>query len=391
MIAAGGTRTAEIADLLSASIRCSSISGDEAGYASYLRAWCEARGWHTETQPVPDEPGARARWNLLARPFARAGRPLLVINGHLDVVPVGDADAWSGEPFDGRVEHGYVHGRGAVDTKGPIVSALLAADVLTRSSAELAVDLELHLVVGEEGDGVGTRTALRSGERPAMAIVLEPSGNELVTASTGVLAFEITAHGVTAHSSKPWEGRDALAHLLAIRGALSEREEARRAAFAVEGFAAVPDPLPFVVGAVQAGDYPMAVPALARMSGRIGLSIDADIDAERAALVELVARVDREHGSPVASDVRVLHALSGWWTSPASPLVAAFQDLPTLVLTAGSDAGYYGVSGVDTVLFGPGELELAHGPDERILISEVERASEILATAIASIGKEPRS
>lgn len=397
-------RERDIAEFLSDSLRVPSVTGAEGAYAEFLEEWALARGWQAERLRLDDpalaglagidgEERPAERWNLLLRPRPRSGRPLLVVNGHLDVVPPGEPESWSGEPFDGRVEDGLVHGRGAVDTKGPIVSALLGVEALVSIGSTPEVDIEFHLVLGEERNGVGTRAALERWESPDLAVVLEPTGSRIVSASTGLIAFEIVAHGASAHTSKPWEGHDALLQLLRIHQALSQRESERNARARAGDFSGIPAPVPFVVGTLEAGRFRNAVPDRAAMVGRLGLLPGEDPALAAEQLAGLVRQIDEDAGWPFATEVTVFHGLAGWRTERDDPMILAMRAAAgalgmagdPLVLTAGSDAGYYGEHGIPTALFGPGEMALAHSPDERIAISEVVASAALVATAIALI------
>lgn len=400
---------AEIADLLAESLRIPSVTGDERAYAEYLEHWALARGWQTERLGLDDarllglngiaeEERPAERWNLLLRPLPRTGAPLLVVNGHLDVVPPGRPEEWTGTAFDGRLEDGYVHGRGAVDTKGPIVAALLGVEALLAAAGVAGVDIEFHLVCGEERSGIGTRAALASWECPDRVLVLEPSGSRAVAASSGLIAVEIVTHGVSAHTSKPWEGRDALAQLLRIHSALAQRESARNEAARSGDFDGIPEPVPFVIGTLQAGRFRNAVPDRAEMVGRIGLLPGESPVVAAEELRALVRGIDDSAAWPASSEVTVFHGLAGWRTDRDDPLLIAMLaagaalglSAEPLVLTAGSDAGYYGELGIPTVLFGPGEMALAHSPNERIAVSEVVSAAAIIAAAVAQLGHPSR-
>ncbi|UOR02408.1 ArgE/DapE family deacylase [Leucobacter allii] len=392
------------AEFLAEGIRLPSLSGDEAPYAQFIEKWADDQGWEVDRLRLDDprivaveglekERNVSGRWNLLLRPWPRSGKPLLVINGHLDVVPPGEPESWSGAPFDGRIEDGSVYGRGAVDTKGPIAAALLGVSNLVERGIRPEIDVEFHLVLGEELSGVGTRAALECWNVPDRVLVLEPSDSRMVIASTGLIAFEVVTHGVSAHSSKPWEGQDALEHLLRIHRVLRRREQEKNAAASTGEFADVPVPAPFVVGTLDAGRFRNAVPDRATMVGRIGLLPGESPRASAEALTALVQQVGEDAKWPLASDVTVFHGLAGWRTDPRNSLVEALgHALESLechgrpeVLTAGSDAGYYGERGIPTVLFGPGEMALAHSPNERIAVSEVVVAAAAIASAVATI------
>ncbi len=83
--------------------------------------------------------------------------PVLLLNGHVDVVPPGDAALWSDPPFEGVMRNGRIRGRGALDMKGPLMAGLFALRALEAAGAPLAGTVRLQSVVGEEDGGLGTR------------------------------------------------------------------------------------------------------------------------------------------------------------------------------------------------------------------------------------------
>ena len=96
--------------------------GNERGCVEYIRDLLAAHGIEAELYAKhPDRP------NLVARLRGKnPDVPPLLLYGHVDVVPAGDVDAWQFPPFEGRVEDGFVWGRGALDMKGAVVMMLCA-------------------------------------------------------------------------------------------------------------------------------------------------------------------------------------------------------------------------------------------------------------------------
>lgn len=147
------------------------------------------------------------RDNACGRIAGAGGGPSLIFNGHVDVVPA-NASKWSRDPFSGLVTDTDVHGRGATDDKGGVISAAFAALALARAGVRLKGDLILHAVVGEEtGDHLlGTSAVLDAGYTADAAIVVEPTSYDgttpkLATVSPGGLWFSLTLEGKVAHSS----------------------------------------------------------------------------------------------------------------------------------------------------------------------------------------------
>src|SRR5438093_1040555 len=82
----------------------------------------------------------------------------LACNGHIDVVPAGEAANWVHAPFGGEIADGKLFGRGAADMKGGVVAMLFAAEAVRRAGVALGGDLYMHIVTDEEVVGHGTRT-----------------------------------------------------------------------------------------------------------------------------------------------------------------------------------------------------------------------------------------
>ncbi|WFR74358.1 M20/M25/M40 family metallo-hydrolase [Prescottella defluvii] len=150
-----------------------------------------------------------------------------MLNGHIDVVPPGDVDSWTLPPFSGERRDGRVHGRGSVDTKGPIASGIFALQALRNLNVELPFDVAVQLVVAEETTGIGTRAAFERITEPAAAVVLEPTRGVAAPAGTGLLFFRVEIDGVSAHTSAPWRGQDAFLHLMRVHSALSDLADTR--------------------------------------------------------------------------------------------------------------------------------------------------------------------
>ena len=149
--------------------------------------------------PHPEGPGAK--------------RPVLIVNGHLDVVPV-NAAAWSRGPFDPHVEDGKLYGRGTADMKGGIAAAICALDALERAGVAPSCDLVFHFVADEERGGrVGTKALLEQGFiRGDACLIPEPTDLQLCVAERGLLQALIRVEGRPGHGSRPREGVSAIEH-----------------------------------------------------------------------------------------------------------------------------------------------------------------------------------
>jgi acetylornithine deacetylase len=394
----------ELAELVAAMVRIPSVSGHEDDIAAWCAAWMTEHGWHVDEQPLSGtdlaagEERVGRRRNVIGYPLDRPapGAPVLALNGHLDVVPPGDDADWVVPPFAGQRRDGVVHGRGSVDMKGGIGAGLIAAQALRATGIRPAHTPVVHLVLGEETTGVGTRRALRELGAPTAVIVLEPTGNQIVPVSTGLQFFEVQVPGRAAHTSAPWRGVDALARILPLREALLRLADERSAAYRHPLFAHVPTAIPFAIGRLQAGEYRAAVPAKATMAGRIGLRPDEAVEDVRAAVhAALAAAAESDpHEDELPHQLRWLgDAYPGWETPADAPLVAALHDAALAVdgnavqigFTAGTDTGQYAALGAAAAIFGPGDAALAHTCAEHVAEADLVRAARTLARTMAGL------
>jgi acetylornithine deacetylase len=344
----------------------------------------------------PDFPGVEVErdeaWGLVGRLAGRGDGPALLLNGHVDVVPVGDPAAWSTpDPFSGRVVDGELHGRGACDMKAGLVSALAAVAAVRRAGAPLRGDLLLACVPGEEDGGLGTFATLRRGWTADACVVPEPTGLQLVTANAGALTFRLRVPGLATHASRRTEGVSAVEKLVPLLAAL-QRLEAARNADVDPLMARWPLAYPLSIGRVHAGDWPSSVPDLLVAEGRLGVALDEPVEAARAALEAAVAEAS-------AADpwLRRHPATVEWWGGQfASGRLAAGSDLGERVGAAhavasgagtperwgapyGSDLRLLAGAGIPTLHYGPGDAVLAHAPDERVPLADVHTAARTLA------------
>ena len=181
----------------------------------------------TEVEP------AEGRLSLLAsvaHPNGAAARPTLIVNGHLDVVPV-HADFWSRPPFDPVVSEGRLYGRGSADMKGGIAAAICALGALARSGRVAGCDVVFHLVADEERGGtLGTRVLAERGLIQGDAcLVPEPTSLSVCVAERGLLVVDVTIRGRPGHGSRPREGVSAIEHA-AVGRARRARRRLRRPA-----------------------------------------------------------------------------------------------------------------------------------------------------------------
>lgn len=316
--------------------------------------------------------------------------PALVLQGHLDVVPPGDPETWLGaDPFSAEIRHGSLFGRGSCDMKAGVAANLAVVRTLRSAGVVLERPLAVHCVIGEEDGGLGAFATLRRGHRGEAAVITEPTGGRIVTATAGALTFRIEVGGRSAHGSMRREGVSAFEAFLPVYEALARLEQERNVD---------PDPLfgsdlPYAlsVGMVTAGDWASNVPDKLTAEGRLGVQLDEDPRQARLALEDAVAEAAAK--DPWLRENRPLVSWPGGQfasgrTDSDHPLVgevlAAVHDTggPQPVLGAevyGSDLRLYaGIGGIPTLHYGPGDIRVAHGPQEHVVLEEVVQVARAL-------------
>lgn len=325
-----------------------------------------------------------------------AGRPALVLQGHVDVVPTGDLDRWEDrDPWSGGIRGGAVHGRGACDMKAGVVANLAVARALATSGVVLERPFGVHVVVGEEDGGLGAFATVRRGHTADAAVITEPTSGRVVVANAGALTFELRVAGRAAHGSTRLEGYSALDAFLPVHAALAELERERNTDVdPLYGDLSLPYPIS--VGIVRAGDWASSVPDLLVAQGRLGVRLGEPVEQARAALARAVAEACAR--DPWLRD----HPVDVSWPGgqfasgridPAHPLVAdvvaavgAVEGRPAALGAApyGSDLRLYAdEGGIPTLHYGPGDVRFAHAPREQVDIDEVLRVTRSLAVLVA--------
>lgn len=141
----------------------------------------------------------------------------ILFNCHMDQVDPGDLSAWEYEPFGGEVADGYIHGRGASDTKGTIATQIYTAALLKKMGVELKRDLIFTFVVEEEpGDMWGAVRLWEDGlkdRKIAYCISGESTSMGIALGHRGRLEVQVISKGKNSHSSAPWLGVNAVSKM----------------------------------------------------------------------------------------------------------------------------------------------------------------------------------
>ncbi len=340
-----------------------------------------------------EEVDRRQAWGLVAE-NAPGERVSTILQGHVDVVPSGDLAAWHSDPFTPVRTADRMIGRGACDMKGGVAAILAAVEALPR--LDDVPPFAVHLVVGEEDGGLGAFATLQRGHTGDRCVIPEPTDLQLVTANAGALTFRIEVAGLATHGSTAYAGSSAIDSYLPIHRALGDLQ-ARRNLDPEPLMREFPVAYPLSVGRVRAGDWASSVPDRLVAEGRYGLRIEEDPAVARCELEDAVREAAdrdpflREH-PPVVSwpggQFRGGHLPVG---DPLRDRVLAAHVEVTGVAPIrergapyGSDLRLYAGAGIPTLHYGPGDVRLAHGPDESVPLSQVVVTAAVLTRLLRS-------
>lgn len=348
-----------LAEFLSACMSVESTSGAEAPFARWLGQRLEADGWQVSLSPLPGE-SAEKRLNLWAHPAGTTPRAPLVLCTHLDTVPPHIPPSRDGD---------LVRGRGSCDAKGQIVAMVEAGRRVREHGIS---DLGLLFVAGEETDhagaaaiGAASLTGLGLQGPPVLVVIGEPTCSRFVKAQKGTLCLRLEARGKAAHSAYPERGESATEHLL--DGLARLRAE-------IGDIPVDPDlgATTANIGILQGGVATNVIPAAAH--ARVMLRTTSH---SRALAQRLHSKVVGDTPGPLtltterSSDPQRLVVPAG---APAGPRTA--------VVAFNTDAAWLRSLEAPLALFGPGDIEVAHGKDEHISLAELEAAIDVLVNVI---------
>ena len=351
-----------------------------------------------------DERVSLAELRLIARREGAAPGPCVHFNGHIDVVEAGHG--WTRDPFGGLLADGKVWGRGACDMKGGIAAAIVACESLIETVPSLPGTLEISATVDEESGGFGgvaflARQGLFSPPRVDHVIIPEPLNVDRVCIGhRGVWWAELETLGRIAHGSMPFLGVSAIrgmaAFLAKIESELYPRLDDRRTRMPVVPEGARVSTLNFnsIHGGLAETFAGLPAPLVAE-SCRLVIDrrflVEESLEEVQQEIVALLEATVRERPG-LAYAIRDVMTFHPTMTDPEAPVVRALDAAIERVLgrpaTLIASPGTYDQKHIarighlhDCVAYGPGILELAHQPDEFVVIEDMVASAKVMAAA----------
>ena len=406
-------RRAELVELVRALIRFPTINPPGEAYrpcAQFIGDRLRTRGFDVDYVHAAGTPGDSERYpriNVIARREGAAPGPCVHFNSHIDVVQSGGG--WTCDPFAAEVKHGRVYGRGACDMKGGLAASIIAVEALIDCTAKLPGTLEISGTVDEESGGYGgvhylAQRGWFSPPRVDHVIIPEPLNVDRVCIGhRGVWWAEIETHGRMAHGSMPFLGDCAIRHMHAVVERF-ERDLYPRLAARHTDMPVVPSGARHSTlninsvhgGQAESPGYPApTVPDSCRMVIDRRLLIEenmVNVKQEVRELLEQLVR-DRPGFRYTLRDVfEVLPTMADRNGPTARSTAAAVRRVigrpPEFICSPGTyDQKHIDRVGKlrDCIAYGPGILDLAHQPDEYVVIEDMVNAAKVMALSARSL------
>jgi succinyl-diaminopimelate desuccinylase len=358
-------------------IRCPSVTPEEGGALRLLEEVLNGAGF---TCTRVDRGGVG---NLFARWGDKGAARSFGFNGHTDVVPVGDAAAWSVPPFGAVEKDGVLYGRGATDMKSGVAAFVAAAvDFVTETPPEGAVILAI--TGDEEGDAVDGTTALldwmgAQGERMSACLVGEPTcpermGEMIKIGRRGSLSAWITLTGLQGHSAYPHRACNPLPAMARLMDRLSSHKLDE----GTEHF----DPSTLAVVTIDTGNPATnVIPAECRATVNIRFNDAHDSASLTQWMQAEIDRVAEEFGVTGAMQVKVSGESFLTPPGPLSDLVARAVKaetgvVPVLSTTGGTSDARFVKDHCPVVEFGL-VGQTMHQVDERVEVAQIHQLKAI--------------
>lgn len=323
----------------------------------------------------------RNRANVAATVKSEGQKDGLLFICHLDVVAAGK-QGWNHPPFAGVESEGKIYGRGSMDMKGGIASAVAAIREVVYSKVKLMGDIIFFGAAGEETDSCGAaRFVSSSGEKlPKLAgvVVPEPTNFEVVTAHRGILWLEIKTEGRAAHSSTPELGVNAITSMKLLLNEL-DNYKIRFVPHKRLGNCSMS------VNTIAGGKEINVVPSQCS----IGIDVRTLPGQQSQEIISdfknIFAKLKQKNPQFKAS-VSVIREIGALETDSNCDFVKDFCSVvgasETKAVGFTTDGPHFVSLGVPIVIFGPGKSQLAHKQNEYIDIADVEKAVEYYKSII---------
>ncbi|MFD1707852.1 M20 family metallopeptidase [Siminovitchia sediminis] len=299
--------------------------------------------------------------------------PSLIFSGHLDTVPVGNVP-WKHNPFSGEISDSKIFGIGSSDMKSGVAAMIEAMIMLKSKGVDFDGDLVFVGTAGEEVDCLGASAVIKENilDNAGAIVIGEPSNGKIFTAHKGVLWLKFETFGKTAHCSMPENGINALMHMNELINQIKEYQ------FNYKEHHLLGKPtltISTIEGGVSTNVIPDKCIATADIRTIPGMNHEEIVKDIRTIIERL-----ESHITNFQSRVTVLHDLNPIECTRGDAFVQLALEVNKEI--SGVDCEEKGVNyytdgsifslatNIPIIIYGPGDENLAHQPDEHVSINK---------------------
>lgn len=353
----------------------------ESNISDFIYEWLSN---NTNAELIREEVHA-GRFNVVARLHGKVSSPNLVYICHMDTVPIGDG--WHHDPLKADIIEGKMYGRGSCDMKSGLAAGMLAFRNIASLEMELAHDFLFIATVNEEDTMTGAEQVVKDGYVNAESYVLdaEPTNHLIQVAHKGKTWFRLKAHGLAAHASTPQKGHSAIAAMAEIICAINrkiaelpvhkEMGESSATFGLINGGTnvnIVPDEcsttidMRLVPPTTNEESIKLVEDAIAEGVAKVpGTSCEYEVFAQRPS-------IDKDDDSFLLAKLKkATAAVNG--QEAVVDFFPGYTDTAVIAAMTGNR---------NCMSYGPGDLGVAHKPDEYVECSDITRCVKVL-TALA--------
>jgi len=388
-------------------VQCPSLANDEGPVQDIIQDKLKSLGLDTEKiivkfDKLKDHPAfcddgfsPDSRVNILGQWCNDGDGRSLILNGHVDVVPTGPENLWNKSPWSGYIKNGRIYGRGSCDMKAGLSAGIFAVQILQSIGFKPHGNIIIQSVVGEESGGCGTLTNIIKGYSANAAVLLEPTSLKVCPIQSGALTFRLTVPGRATHAATRWDGVSAIEKFNLIQQSILKFEKERHDSFNAPYFESKDRVAPINIGTIKGGEWHSTVPESVVVEGRFGVFPSETTSNARDAFEDHISKIS--NNDPwLKEHPPVIEWFEGQFESGQTDLddpiiqtlidaiVRSTGDAPIIEgVTYGSDLRLFtNHAHIPAVLFGPGDLRLAHAANEYVEIDEVLKTIKIIANMI---------
>ncbi len=375
----------EVVSICKKLIQNKSYSGEENNVTNEIKNICLQYGF--------DEVYIDKYGSVICKVIGNKPGKKVLLDAHIDTVPVGEEEKWTKNPFGGEVVDGKIYGRGASDMKGALAAMLVAVkNFKDKNKGDFSGEVVVAGVVHEECfEGVAARN-ISDAEKPDFVVIGEASELNLKIGQRGRAEIIVETFGVPAHSANPEKGVNAVYSMSKIIGKLREIK-CNSHEILGKGVLELTD--------IKSSPYPGAsvVPSYCRVTYDRRLLVNESKESVLSDIVDAIEELKREDPS-FNLDYKVSYSYGkekcytdniiegerffpAWLFDKEEPFInEIYEGLKSIGMTpvitnysfCTNGSHYAGEKNIKTLGFGPSKENIAHTIDEYIDISQLEAA-----------------